>query len=145
MCRAVFCNVLGAYFTRFLVLTLLSRLVALKMLTPDKALASKHYDDLKTKPFFNGLVSYMSSGTPVVAMVWEGKNVIKTGRKILGATNPADSEPGTIRFDFATTIGRNLIHGSDSHDSANGAYFYGQGGKYAIGYQFQFAFSLVSG
>lgn len=59
----------------------------------------------------------MSSG-PVVAMVWEGKNVVKTGRSMLGATNPADSAPGTIRGDFALDVGRNICHGSDSVESA---------------------------
>lgn len=89
------------------------------MMTPSKELAAKHYDDLKTKPFFKGLVDYISSGTPVVCMVWEGKGVIKTGRVMLGATNPNDSAPGTIRGDFCISIGRNAIHGSDAHDSAN--------------------------
>ncbi|KAF2610067.1 hypothetical protein F2Q70_00013897 [Brassica cretica] len=73
---------------------------------------------LKAKPFFSGLVDYIISG-PVVAMIWEGKNVVLTGRKIIGATNPAASEPGTIRGDFAIDIGRNIIHGSDSVESAN--------------------------
>lgn len=62
-------------------------------------------------------MGYMSSG-PVVAMVWEGKNVVKTGRSMLGATNPADSAPGTIRGDFALDVGRNICHGSDSVESA---------------------------
>ncbi|KAI8028452.1 hypothetical protein LOK49_LG02G00882 [Camellia lanceoleosa] len=66
-----------------------------------------HYVDLSSKPFFNGLVEYIISG-PVVAMVWEGKNVVTTGRKIIGATNPFDSTPGTIRGDFAVEIGRIL-------------------------------------
>merc|ERR1712205_131903 len=72
---------------------------ALKMQNVSKEHAEKHYADLSSKPFFGGLVSYMCSG-PVVAMVWEGKDVVKTGRKIIGATNPAASEPGTIRGDF---------------------------------------------
>jgi len=95
------------------------KLVALKMITPSKELAAKHYDDLKTKPFFKGLVEYMSCGTPVIAMVWEGRGVIKTGRVLLGATNPNDSAPGTIRGDLAISIGRNIIHGSDSFESAS--------------------------
>jgi len=95
------------------------KLVALKMVTPTKEHSAKHYDDLKAKPFFKGLVEYMSCGTPVVCMVWEGKGVIKTGRVMLGATNPNDSAPGTIRGDYCISIGRNIIHGSDAHDSAN--------------------------
>ncbi|GFP91994.1 nucleoside diphosphate kinase b [Phtheirospermum japonicum] len=83
----------------------------------DQAFAERHYADLSAKPFFNGLVEYIISG-PVVAMVWEGKNVVITGRKIIGATNPADSAPGTIRGDFAIDIGRNVIHGNDTVESA---------------------------
>lgn len=78
----------------------------------------KHYADLSSRPFFPGLVEYMSSG-PVLAMVWEGLNVVKTGRQILGATNPADSAPGTIRGDLCIQVGRNIIHGSDAVESAN--------------------------
>lgn len=63
-------------------------------------------------------MEYVTSG-PVVAMVWEGKGVVLTGRKIIGATNPAESAPGTIRGDFAITVGRNVIHGSDSVESAH--------------------------
>ncbi|KAK9068790.1 hypothetical protein SSX86_012906 [Deinandra increscens subsp. villosa] len=92
-------------------------LKGLKFLNVDQAFAEKHYADLSSKPFFNGLVEYIISG-PVVAMVWEGKNVVTTGRKIIGATNPADSAPGTIRGDFAIDIGRNVIHGSDAVESA---------------------------
>jgi len=89
----------------------------LKLMTVDRSFAEKHYADLSAKPFFSGLVDYIISG-PVVATVWEGKNVVKTGRKIIGATNPSDSDPGTIRGDFAVEIGRNVIHGSDSVESA---------------------------
>ena len=88
------------------------------MKAPGKEHFEKHYSDLSTKPFFAGLVSYASSG-PVVAMVWEGTNVVKTGRVMLGATRPDDSAPGTIRGDFCIDVGRNIIHGSDSVDSAN--------------------------
>ena len=94
------------------------KLVGLRMAQPGKEHFEKHYADLSSKPFFPGLVNYASSG-PVVAMVWEGHNVVKTGRKMLGATRPDDSEPGTIRGDFAIDVGRNVIHGSDSVDSAN--------------------------
>ncbi|XWS45806.1 hypothetical protein CRYUN_Cryun14cG0011000 [Craigia yunnanensis] len=92
-------------------------LKGLKLITVDRSFAEKHYADLSAKPFFNGLVDYIISG-PVVAMIWEGKNVVTTGRKIIGATNPAESAPGTIRGDFAIDIGRNVIHGSDSVESA---------------------------
>ena len=94
------------------------KLVALKMSTPGKELFEKHYSDLSSKGFFAGLVTYASSG-PVVAMVWEGHNAVVTGRKMLGATRPDDSAPGTIRGDYAIDVGRNIIHGSDSVDSAN--------------------------
>jgi len=93
------------------------KLVAIKMVVPTSDFAAKHYDDLKAKPFFGGLVKYFSSG-PVVAMVWEGKNVIKGGRKLVGATNPNDAEPGSIRGDLCIEVGRNIIHGSDSPEAA---------------------------
>lgn len=80
-------------------------------------LLEKHYADLNGRPFFAGLVKYMSSG-PVVPMVWEGLNVVKTGRVLLGATNPADSAPGTIRGDLCVQVGRNILHGSDAVESA---------------------------
>ena len=79
------------------------KLVALKMCSPSKELLEEHYADLKTKKFFPGLIEYMTSG-PVVGMVWEGLNVVKTGRKMLGATNPIDSEPGTIRGDLCINV-----------------------------------------
>eukprot|EP00047_Mylnosiga_fluctuans_P001295 m.219675 g.219675 ORF g.219675 m.219675 type:complete len:153 (+) comp10218_c0_seq1:31-489(+) len=93
------------------------RLVALKLQQATKEHLSQHYADLSAKAFFPGLVSYMASG-PVVAMVWEGRGVVATGRKMLGETRPADSAPGTIRGDFCIDVGRNIIHGSDSVDSA---------------------------
>ncbi|KAL0597526.1 Nucleoside diphosphate kinase B [Plecturocebus cupreus] len=93
------------------------RLVAMKFLRASEEHLKQHYIDLKDRPFFPGLVKYMNSG-PVVAMVWEGLNVIKTGRVMLGETNPADSKPGTIRGDFCIQVGRNIIHGSDSVKSA---------------------------
>ncbi|GAA0146269.1 kinase [Lithospermum erythrorhizon] len=92
-------------------------LKGLKFLTVERSFAESHYADLSAKPFFNGLVEYIVSG-PVVAMVWEGKSVVSTGRTIIGATNPLASAPGTIRGDFAIDIGRNIIHGSDSVESA---------------------------
>nr|XP_020136565.1 nucleoside diphosphate kinase B isoform X2 [Microcebus murinus] len=97
------------------------RLVALKLLRvtrpPSEEHLKQHYIDLKDPHFFPGLVKYMNSG-PIVAMVWEGLNVVKTGRVMLGETNPADSKPGTIRGDFCIQVGRNIIHGSDSVKSA---------------------------
>jgi len=93
------------------------KLVAMKLIRPEKAFAAQHYGDLKKKPFFPDLEDFFSSG-PVCAMVWEGRNVIATGRQMLGATNPADSAPGTIRGDFAIEVGRNICHGSDSPKGA---------------------------
>ena len=90
---------------------------ALKLLQPTKELLEAHYADLKEKPFFPGLLKYMLSG-PVVAIVIVGKNAVKTGRAMLGATNPADSAPGTIRFDFCIEVGMNVCHGSDSVENA---------------------------
>eukprot|EP00111_Clytia_hemisphaerica_P017097 TCONS_00050627-protein len=94
------------------------KLVAMKMMMADMPLLSEHYGDLKSKPFFPGLVKFISSG-PVVAMVWEGKSVVKQGRQMLGETNPLASKPGSIRGDFSIDLGRNVIHGSDSVESAN--------------------------
>ncbi|CAN0151911.1 unnamed protein product, partial [Ectocarpus fasciculatus] len=93
------------------------KLVAMKMIWPTKEMAANHYADLSKKPFFSGLVDYFSSG-PIVAMVWEGPEVILTGRKMLGATNPNSSEPGSLRGDYCIRVGRNLIHGSDGGESA---------------------------
>lgn len=93
------------------------KLVGLKMMTPSKEHLEKHYADLSSKGFFPSLISYMMSG-PVVAMAWEGDDAVKTGRVMLGATNPKDSAPGTLRADFAIDIGRNCFHGSDSVESA---------------------------
>lgn len=93
------------------------KLVGLKLLTPTKEQAEQHYIDLSAKPFYGGLCDYFSSG-PIVAMAWEGLNVIKSGRTLLGATNPADSAPGTIRGDFGIEVGRNICHGSDSPSGA---------------------------
>ncbi|KAI1724812.1 nucleoside diphosphate kinase domain-containing protein [Ditylenchus destructor] len=94
------------------------KLVAMKMVHASRKHLEVHYQDLKDKPFFNGLVEYMSSG-PLVAMVWEGLDAVKQGRAMLGATNPLQSAPGTIRGDFCVQTGRNICHGSDSVESAN--------------------------
>ncbi|KAM9774146.1 nucleoside diphosphate kinase B-like [Syngnathus typhle] len=93
------------------------KLVALKMLQASEDLLMEHYSDLKGRPFFPDLVNFMSSG-PVVAMVWEGKGAVKTGRVMLGETDPANSKPGTIRGDFCIDVSKNIIHGSDSVESA---------------------------
>ncbi len=93
------------------------KLVGLKMMVVDKTTAEKHYAEHKERPFFAGLVSFITSG-PVVAMVWEGNNVVASVRKMMGATNPANADIGTIRGDFCVDIGRNIVHGSDSVESA---------------------------
>jgi len=93
------------------------KLVAIKLVTPSKAHLEQHYADLAGKPFFPGLIEYMLSG-PICAMVWEGRDAVKTGRVLLGATNPLASAPGTIRGDYAIDVGRNVCHGSDSVENA---------------------------
>ena len=93
------------------------KLVGLKLMQVTREIAENHYGEHKGKGFFEGLVGFITSG-PIVAMVWEGPNVIATARKMLGATNPANAECGTIRGDFATDIGRNVMHGSDGPESA---------------------------
>ena len=92
-------------------------LAALQMLTPTREQAESHYGVHKGKPFFEGVVSFISSG-PVVGMIWEGDDVVALSRKLIGATKPADAAPGTIRGDYANTIEQNLIHGSDSAENA---------------------------
>jgi nucleoside-diphosphate kinase len=93
------------------------QLVALQLMKPSKEHLEEHYKDLAGKGFFAGLIQYMLSG-PVVGMVWAGKDAVKTGRKMLGETNPLASAPGTIRGDFCIDVGKNLCHGSDSVESA---------------------------
>merc|ERR1712137_235437 len=88
-----------------------------KLETPTREHVEKHYADLSSKGFFSSLVDYIMSG-PVVCMVWQGTNVVKMGRTLLGATNPADSAPGTIRGDLCVEVGRNVCHGSDAVESA---------------------------
>jgi nucleoside-diphosphate kinase len=93
------------------------KLIAMKMTSPSKEHLETHYEDLKSKKFFPDLISYMLMG-PVVAMVWQGTAAVATGRKIVGATNPFDSTPGTVRGDFCIETGRNVIHASDAVESA---------------------------
>jgi len=92
-------------------------LVGLKMMSVSRELAEKHYDVHKDRPFFGGLVEFIISA-PVVATIWEGEGVVAAARKIIGATDPLNAEPGTIRGDFGVSIGRNLIHGSDAIETA---------------------------
>lgn len=93
------------------------KLVGLKMVWPTVDMAQEHYKDLSKKPFYSGLCKFFSSG-PIVCMCWEGKDVIKQGRQMLGETQPLASKPGSIRGDFSIDLGRNICHGSDSADSA---------------------------
>ena len=89
----------------------------IKMMTISKELAEQHYGEHKDKPFFNDLVSFITSG-PVVAMQVEGENVVLQIRNLMGATNPSESTPGSIRGDLATELDKNVVHGSDSEESA---------------------------
>ncbi|HET7483627.1 MAG TPA: nucleoside-diphosphate kinase [Actinomycetota bacterium] len=89
----------------------------MKLFTIDESLAQKHYAEHSEKPFFQELVSFITSG-PVVAMVVEGPDAVVGMRQIMGATNPLEAATGSIRGDFATVIGENIVHGSDSPESA---------------------------
>ena len=93
------------------------KLAAMKMLLVTEELAHRHYADHVGKPFFAGLVKFITS-SPIVAMVIEGENAVDVVRNTMGVTSPSDAAPGTIRGDLALTIGANLIHGSDSAESA---------------------------
>ncbi|WP_409288964.1 nucleoside-diphosphate kinase [Peribacillus sp. SCS-37] len=92
-------------------------LAGAKLMAVTTELAEEHYGEHKERPFFGELVGFITS-SPVFAMVWEGENVIATARQMMGATNPKDALPGTIRGDFGVTVGKNVIHGSDSPVSA---------------------------
>jgi nucleoside-diphosphate kinase len=92
-------------------------LAAMRLFTIDTDLAERHYGEHKEKPFFGELVEFITSG-PVVAMVVEGPDAVRGLRQIMGATNPLEATPGSIRGDLATTIGENIVHGSDSPESA---------------------------
>jgi nucleoside-diphosphate kinase len=93
------------------------RLVAAKFQQVDRDLAERHYAVHQGKPFYDGLIDYITSA-PVMAMVWEGPGAISTVRQTMGATNPSKAEPGSIRHDFGLEIGRNLTHASDGSDTA---------------------------
>ncbi|XP_039518730.1 nucleoside diphosphate kinase A-like [Pimephales promelas] len=93
------------------------RLVGLKMLQASDKLLAQHYVSLQKKPFYSSLLYYMTTG-PVVAMVWEGHNVVRSSRMLVGDTDPAEALPGTIRGDFSVHISRNVVHASDSVEGA---------------------------
>ncbi len=93
------------------------KLVAMKFMTPSKEHAMKHYEDLASKPFYDDLTTFLSSG-PCVPMVWEGDDVVRMSRVMLGETNPKASAPGTVRGDYSVDLGRNVMHGSDAVDTA---------------------------
>ncbi len=120
---AVAKNVIGKIYTRFEDAGL--KIVAAKMMQLSREKAEGFYAVHKERPFFNDLVDFMTSG-PVMVQVLEGENAINKNREVMGATNPADAAPGTIRADFATTIDENAVHGSDSPETAKTeiAYFF---------------------
>ncbi|CAD7683382.1 unnamed protein product [Nyctereutes procyonoides] len=93
------------------------KLVALKLVQASDELLREHYARLRERPFYGRLVDYMHSG-PMVAMVWQGLDVVRAARALIGATDRADAAPGTIRGDFCVEVGKNVIHGSDSVESA---------------------------
>lgn len=93
------------------------KLAGAKLMSISQELAEQHYGEHKEKPFFGELVEFIISG-PVFAMVWEGENVINTARNMMGKTNPSEASPGTVRGDYGLTVGKNVIHGSDSPESA---------------------------
>src|SRR3954465_7889895 len=93
------------------------RIVALKHMTMDAQLAEQHYAEHEGKPFFGELVSFITSG-PLAAVVLEGDEAVRAARQVIGATNPLEAAPGSIRGDFAVEVGQNMVHGSDSPESA---------------------------
>ena len=92
-------------------------IVALKYMTVDRDMAERHYDEHREKPFFGDLVEFITGG-PLVAMVLEGYEAVVAARQVIGATNPLEAAPGSIRGDFALEVGQNMVHGSDSNESA---------------------------
>ena len=93
------------------------RIAALKQMTVTEDLAKQHYGEHEGKPFFGELVDFITSG-PLVAMVLEGQDAVRAARQVIGATNPLEAAPGSIRGDFAVAVGENMVHGSDSPESA---------------------------
>jgi len=120
-------NLIGEIYSRFEKAGL--EIVAARMMHLTKEQAQGFYAVHKERPFFNDLVSYMTSG-PVIVQVLQGENAISRNREIMGATNPADAAPGTIRKDFAASIEENVVHGSDAAETAavEIAYFFGDDG-----------------
>src|SRR5436309_9717583 len=94
------------------------RLVGLKQMTMERELAARHYAEHEGKPFYEELVSFITSG-PLVAMVLEGESAVQAARQVIGATNPLEASPGSIRGDFAIAVGQNMVHGSDAPESAS--------------------------
>ncbi|QGA83007.1 MULTISPECIES: nucleoside-diphosphate kinase [Halomicrobium] len=94
------------------------KLVGAKFMQIDRELAEEHYGEHEGKPFFEGLVEFITSG-PVFAMVWEGQDAVRQVRSMMGETDPAESAPGTIRGDLGLDLGRNVIHGSDHEDEGS--------------------------
>jgi nucleoside-diphosphate kinase len=110
------------------------QLVGAKFMTVSRELAEKHYAEHKEKPFFGELVDFITSG-PVFAMVWQGNNIIATARQMMGKTNPADAAPGTIRGDFGVNVAMNIVHGSDSPESAEREIALWFGGEELVNYE----------
>lgn len=105
------------------------KLVAIRLMQVDEDLAGRHYAEHVNRPFFPSLVSFITSG-PIVAMIWEADNAVALARQTMGATNPGEAQPGTIRGDLGIDIGRNIVHGSDGPESAvrEIGLFFGDGG-----------------
>ncbi|MGB5344874.1 MAG: nucleoside-diphosphate kinase [Woeseia sp.] len=120
-------NLIGEVYSRFEKAGL--EIVAAKMLHLSKEQAEGFYAVHKARPFFKDLVSYMTSG-PVMVQVLQGKNAVAVNRKIMGATNPAEADKGTLRADFAESIEENIVHGSDAADTAQQEirFFFGKDG-----------------
>jgi nucleoside-diphosphate kinase len=124
---AVAKNIIGEIYSRFEKNGL--RIIAARMMQLGKEQAEGFYAVHRERPFYKDLVEFMTSG-PVIVQVLEGENAINKNRELMGATNPADAAPGTIRADFATTVDENAVHGSDGPDTAKQeiAFFFGDGG-----------------
>jgi nucleoside-diphosphate kinase len=112
---AFFRNLTGEIIARFERKGL--RLAALKQMTMDRELAERHYAEHEGKGFYQELVAFITSG-PLVAMVLEGDSAVSAARQVIGATDPLEAAPGSIRGDFAIEVGQNMVHGSDSPESA---------------------------
>src|SRR5579884_1459911 len=93
------------------------KLIALKQMVIERELAQRHYAEHERKPFYQELVNFITSG-PLVAMVLEGEQAVLAARQVIGATNPLEAAPGSIRGDYAIELGQNMVHGSDSAESA---------------------------